>query len=299
MFLTQSYQLVNSSSQLNHLDFNYQLQYNNGDLVARKNNGKNSVYKVVTNGVMYFYDYEKPFLLPYYNYPQDETDYRKITGMPYNANFWEYNTGLVFTDKQVKSFRFFKDNGLLINFKNKDNGVKGSYNAFEDNNVIWTAKSRMALKSNHLDSLLHKRDGKARAGQYLPSELYHLQAQLFLDINPVGDSLQHYSATVFDVAQSYFNMPDEPYTNAFMNIYFDICEIERQKMENIFDSKQWTIQQMDSIYKQTNISMKARTENYFKEVETGKNTRTLERWNSYVFDKLGIDNLKLVDSKKE
>lgn len=297
MFITQSFQLVNKTSQLNYLNFSYQLQYNNGALSGRKNNGTKSEYDVSTTGVLFFYDYNKPFQLPYFDYPQDESDYRKITGMPYNASFWENNTGMVITEKQIKSLQFFNENGLLINYKNKDNGVKGSYNAFEDNNVIWSAKSRIALKLNHLDSLLYKRAGKIKSGQYLPSELYHLQAQLFLDINPVGDSLQHYSVSVFDVTQSYYNMPDEPYTNAFMNIYFDICEIERQKMENVFDSKQWTLQQMDSIYKQTNKNMEARTSSYFKDVETGKNTKALERWNNYVYDKLGIDNLKLVDNK--
>jgi hypothetical protein len=37
---------------------------------------------LMTSGIMYFYDYGNPFILPYFEYDKDFEDYRKISIIP-------------------------------------------------------------------------------------------------------------------------------------------------------------------------------------------------------------------------
>jgi Trm5-related predicted tRNA methylase len=124
-----------------------------------------------------------------------------------------------------------------------------------------------------------------------------LKAQLFLDINPVKDSVQHYSATIFDVYQTYYNLPEEPFTNCFLNIYFDLFEIERQKMEKIIAKHKFNLTQFDSLYKLSVANLDKQTSEYTREVERGKNTRALKKWSDYVRTEIGIDNIQLLMSE--
>lgn len=289
--VSESYSMNKKGNHLSYINFEYQLKYNNGHSLTRLNNGSTMDYKVMTNGTLLLYDYEKLFLLPYFKYDASESDYRKITSMPYNESFWKSNEGLVLTARQKQTLQFFNVNGVLVNYKARAYGVKGNYNAFEDNNIVWSAQNRIALKANHLESILHKDSLLKPNGQNVPSDLYNLQVQIFLDINPSTDSTQHFSSTVLDVFKSYYNLPSDMYTDCFINIYFDICEIERRQMEKTISTQSWSVQQMDSIYQQTSISMDKISRTYFKEVQSGKNMRELKKWNDYVFHNLNIDNM--------
>jgi len=293
LYVTQSYKLNGNESSLNHINFKYLFKFNNGQPLARTYNGSNSDYKVNSSGVMFFYDYNKLFQLPYFDYDINESDYRKITSMPYNELFWKDNLGLLFTEKQKQSLEFFNNNGVLVNYSNKKSKVKGNYNVFQDNNIFWSDTNRIALKKDNLDSLLHKNPLLNKNGQYLASDLYNLNVQIFLDINPSVDFIQHYSTTVFDISQSYYELPPDTNTNCFLNIYFDIWEIGRQQMEKVLSLQSWNIQQIDSIYKQTVTNLNQQSKNYFKEVQLGSNKKEFHKWNTYVLQNLNIDNQQI------
>ena len=146
------------------------------------------------------------------------------------------------------------------------------------------------MNTNHLDSLLHK---PASTDQSFTSDRYHFKAQLFLDVNPAGDSILHFSASVFDVFGSYYNLPSDSSTDCFMNIYFDLCEIERRKMELVMNSHSWNAVQLDSIYQRATENFDKQSELYLKEVQAGKNKKESDKWNRYVLENLGIDNKKI------
>jgi hypothetical protein len=255
---------------------------------------------VKSKGLMYFYDYNNQFYIPDFNFSEDQSDYRKISSLTYNASFWNSNTGLVYTDKMKKAIRYFKVNGYFLNYSSglnnksetnryyrSDNGETMDGQFYENTYLTWTNKTRLSLKKDGL------KNDTTQTNSQIKALLYQLKAQIFFDINPVGDSLQHYSICVFDVFDTYYNLPEEPFTNCFMNIYFDLFEIERRKMENILVQKKFSIAQMDSVYKQATFNLDRQTAEYFKQVERGKNFKQLEKWNDLVKQQLGIDNIAI------
>src|SRR6185295_213680 len=115
---------------------------------------------------------------------------------------------------------------------------------------------------------------------------------IFLDINESGNSFSHFSATVFDPFESYYHTEPDSLTDCFMNICFDIYEIERGKLERVLANFTFNKSQIDSLYQQTEKKAEAETQRYFKEVQHGKNFTILKKWNKYVLENLGIDNMK-------
>jgi hypothetical protein len=127
--------------------------------------------------------------------------------------------------------------------------------------------------------------------------LDNLAVQLLLDITRVGDTFSCKSYTVFDEKKTRFHLPDEPETKAFLNIFFDLCEIERRKMEHTLSNTAFTVKQIDSVYHVTKVSMKKVTTKYLEEVKLGKNKRALSKWNEDVMGILNIDNVKMFQEK--
>jgi hypothetical protein len=88
-------------------------------------------------------------------------------------------------------------------------------------------------------------------------------------------------------------LPDEPETKAFLNVFFDLCEIERRKMQYTLGNTAFTDKQIDSVYRFTMERMKKVTTKYREEVKLGKNKRAFSKWNEVVLENLGIDNVKI------
>jgi len=109
-----------------------------------------------------------------------------------------------------------------------------------------------------------------------------------------GDAFSFRSFTVFDEKKTHFHLPDEPETKAFLNIFFDLCEIERRKMEKTLNTGDYAISQIDSVYRTTLNGMNQTTAKYLEEAKLGKNKKALLKWNAFVLENLDIDNLKLL-----
>jgi hypothetical protein len=294
MQITKTYVPVNGENLLSHIDFSYQLDYHHIHQTSLLNPNADTSFEVKSKGLMQFYDHGKLFIPPYFNYDADLSDYRKISALTHNEAFWASNAGLVYSEKMKKGIAYFKKNGQLINYKNtrsvnQNNALRGLW-GMETNYLVWSDKTRISLKKDGI-----KNDtvaGSSTYSQFL-ADKYKLKAQLFLDLNPMEDSVQHYSATVFDVYETFYNIPQESFTNCFLNIYFDLFEIERRKMEKVISENKFTANQFDSLYKLTCKNLDLQTMDYLREVERGKNYRALEKWNLYVKQNVGIDNLEV------
>jgi hypothetical protein len=301
MDITETFKLSGEQNYLEHIDFNYDLTYKEGPehLKLSVLKSQKREREIRTNGILYIYDYENPFILPYYKYASeqdfshdpDRSDYRKITSFPYNQHFWENNTALVHTERQEKNVDFINRNGLLYNFKTvvrrTDSMMQHVY-GFEDNLVTWCDTARISLKENFRNSV----SKQSEVLSAFRSDQYHLDAQIYLDVNRSGDSLTHFSASLFDVFESYYHLPTDSTTDCFLNIYFDICEIERHKLETALSLNSYNESQIDSLYRQTLKSLDDQARLYLKEVQTGQNIRALKKWNQYIVENLEVDNMK-------
>lgn len=131
----------------------------------------------------------------------------------------------------------------------------------------------------------------------IPAQRYHLEVQIFLDINELCDSVQLITKTIFDPYSSYYKFPTTKESQAFINIYFDLMEIERRKIEKELLEYKNDVAKIQLKF----IELKSRTENlserYFREVQRGTNRENLVKWNNVVLNELNIDNMVFFDIK--
>ncbi len=283
MQINKNFAFKNDSCYVHHVDFKYKLNYD----------VQNQTRIVNSKGLMYFYDYHRPFYPPLFNYNTDADDYRKITGLSYNESFWDQNTVLE-NSKSMKLKRvYFEQEGLLINYKNDGNQKKGLQQGgfFENNDLSWSDSLRLSIKGN---GIANDTSGKAQGSdEIFRADRYALKAGVFLDVNPLGEGLQHYSTAVFKVNESYYHLKEEAPSNCFINIYFDLVEIERRKMEKEIEKNPNSWTHLKSCYAAALLEIENTGLKYFKEVERGHNKRKLEKWNQKVVDELGINNMQL------
>lgn len=282
MLINKNFEFKNDSCYVHHVDFNYKLNY----MV------QNQTRTVNSKGLMYFYDYHSPFYLPLYDYNTEADDYRKITGLSYNEGFWDLNSVLENSKSMKLKRSYFEQEGLLINYKNDGNQKQGLQKGgfFENNDLKWSDTLRLSIKGN---GIANDTSEKAPvSGETFRADRYALKAGIFLDVNPVGEGLQHFSASVFNVNESYYHLKEDANTNCFINIYFDLVEIERRKMEDDIgkNPNSWT--HIKGCYTKAVLEIETMGLKYLKEVERGHNKKKLEEWNRKVVDVLGIDNVK-------
>jgi hypothetical protein len=123
--------------------------------------------------------------------------------------------------------------------------------------------------------------------------LYEFSIQILLDINPLDSSFACKSFTIFDLGKTFYHLKTTEYSNTFINIYFDICEIERRKMEEKLKRNNKSISEIETIYHSTLSDIENITNQYKKEVQRGNNIKMLRKWNNYVLENLGINNIEI------
>ena len=300
--ISLTFKNVGSSNNPDHINFRYQVNYSS----IRNNPGgmDPSIIQreIATHGVLYFYDYDDPFIIPRFEYDANYDDYRKMSIIPFNKVFWDNNNTMILTGKQKENLGFFASNGLLINFKEGKYGKEflslTHYDSslYENYYTFWDSSKRFSLNRSLARNRIYT--PKKINGSIL-TNLYNLEVQLLLDVTRVGPEFSFKSYTVFDENKSSFHLPEEPNTMAFLNIFFDLCEIERRKMEHALYTTANAMEQIDSIYQGTRESMKILTAKYLKEVKLGKSKSALEKWNAYVLERLDINNVKLSADRED
>ncbi len=302
--ISNTYKQINGITVPDHFIFDYSFKYfSRRDSAAGVGAKKVLTREVSTHCILYFYDYNAPFIIPYFEYNHNVDDYRKMSIIPYNEFFWNNNSGMLLTEDQKQKLGFLAEDGQLINYREGNYGTDfvilpqfgindksvslrhASYNYY-----FWSSEKRIRLSRT---SELGKEYPPERIRNSFESDLYNLEVQILLDINQVGDRVHWKSYTVFDSYQTFYHLPHDSLTDPFINIFFDICEIERRKMEKTFTTKQYTVEEIDAIYKQTVAEMEKKTAAYLSDVRLGKNEYSFIQWNKYVREQTGYDNIKM------
>lgn len=299
--ITNTYKIFNNITVLDFTNFEYNFSYHSvrdTTMSIPKERSKILYRNIQSKGVVRYYDYQNPFILPYFDYPDDlyYGDYYKMTFIPYNKEFWKYNNQIVLSQQQKQNLNSIAKKGQLINYYDSTfiNPTIDSKNRkrFEFQYSFWSPYYRVFLRQ---DAKQYETYSKEVINSSIKSDMYNFQVQILLDISRIDDSLICRTYTVFDNYKSYFHLPHDLHIYGFMNIYFDICEIERRKLDTLLHSKAFTISQIDSIYNVAIAEMERFGNQYFKEIKLGENQIAVQKWNDYVNNILGIDNLKLVE----
>lgn len=245
-------------------------------------------YHISTLGVLYFYDFNNPFIDPYYQLDQRWSDYRKIGSQPYNEFFWTNASGLAHTARQMTLYNFFMKNGIIVNSRVADPQY-GRNVLYESANKQWVEGERISIKNDFIAS----RARRIYAASVPVVQRYNLKAQIYMDLNESGGKLRHFTKTMFDVHDTYFDAPKDSLTDPLINIFFDLSEFHRRELEKILTSKEWTKADIDLFYAEQKNLMEKETNRFLHEVQLGSKFSELEKWNKLVYDRIGIDNLKL------
>ena len=302
--ITNTYRCDEELSFPDYFVFNYSFTYH-----SRKETiflyPKKVRSEIKSKSVMCFYDYDKPFILPYFEYTDKffgRDDYNKISFIPYNEDLWNSNSIMLQTEKQKKEYGLLSNHGQLTdyregnyssNFFAKLYGRDSLQGNFEFYYPFWNSHKRIVPLKN---SDNFKTFSKEKINSSIARDLYNLKVQILLDIVESGDSFLCKSYTVFDGEQTYYHLPLNFYTNAFLNIYFDLWEIERRKMQQKLQSSNLNLGQINEIYYSTIEFLNALSEKYIKDVNVGEKEKMLKKWNDVVLEKIGIDNMKLVEN---
>lgn len=236
---------------------------------------------LTTSTVLYPYDFGHGFVLPKFEYQADHSDYRKISFLPYDEQFWQHRDAIVLTTEQEQKLEFFEEEGVLLNFKEDfDNG-----GFFEKSNVIWSDSTRIAFKKSQ--------SANAPELAEFQADRVNIHVQLFMDMNDYGNGLEFKTAAVFDIFESYNYIGETDLRSCYANIYFDLCEIARRQLQADLESNSSSVQVANKIYSRHLTELEQQLAVYNKDVQQGVNFEALQYWNGVVAGQLGIDNIAL------
>lgn len=251
--------------------------------------------RIRSKGILHVFAPGEAFILPLFHYDAGQMDYRKVLSMPYDSIFWAEAPKLVRTDRQQRDQELFAKEGLLLGNNrslDRDRPGKDQRGFFESNYAFWSPTVRISLKdmtdsSGYVPPTAKNSDAMATSSQM------NLVAQLFLNIDEVPGGYRTFSATVFDGFSSYFHLTDRKNADVLLNLFFDLCEMERRHMQAALDEPGLTLERIRAIHAEAQRNMDRRTGRLLKETHYGTDPKRMAQWNTLVVSDLGINNFAL------
>lgn len=290
----QTYVPWQGRSILSTIEMEYALTYHSGQgdarMAARAEDYPED-RRMRTKGIMHLYAPGEQFILPLFRYDAGQTDYRKVLSMPYDSAFWAEAPRLVITDRQLKEQILFAKEGLLLgNNRTLNRNSRDARGFFESNYAFWSPDLRIGLKGT-MESNAYA-PPVANSTEVTASQI-HLVAQLYLNIDRSSSGYRTFSTTVFDGFSSYCHLKDKANADLLLNLFFDLCEIERRRMQVALDEPGLSLDRIRAIHSEAQQAMDRSTEKFLKETHYGTDLKKMILWNDKVRGELGIDNLEL------
>ncbi|MBK6965500.1 MAG: hypothetical protein IPH20_16625 [Bacteroidales bacterium] len=263
-----------------HTDFTYTIDY-----ISGKGTGDETPYRVATSAVIYAFDYGNLFTIPRFPFKDEHIDdYKKISALPYNDFFWKsYNDYQLIDHKQLNE-KFYSDTSAITSRKLFAQHRLFGLGMFENSFLQWSTERILFKENAPVPS--DKRIGDLD----FPADQYNLSVKIFMDINTNADSTDILTAAILDPMESFFLLPMDNTTHCFINIWFDLVEVERRKFEKALELSDKTGATVQKMYDELLIKLETIKLLYFKEAERGTRSEELLKWNDIVYRNLGIDN---------
>lgn len=270
---------VNGEIYVQSIDLRYNLNYRSE---------RDSNFNVSTRALLYAYNYKTEFVLPFFELSEMSNEsFRTVQMLPYNAAFWRCNDEFQIQVNNELKNAFMADKGNVSSEElfTSDTLLSGQ---FLENPYIRWSTNRIRFREESEDSTRFNLSQGT-----IPAQRYHLEVQLFMDVNTLCDTLQIITQTIFDPYKSYFKFPTTKESQVFINIYFDLMETERRKLVEELKKCSGDMNQIQATYEQAKKNAAATSKRYFKEVQRGTIPDELRKWNALVDQKLKINNMYL------
>ena len=261
--LNKSFDLHEGHNLPKQIDFDYTVSYLT-DTETRK---------IETKAAYFVYDYQSTFYPPLFTFSEGlHSDYRKVNATPYNSYFWENH----------QEFRILGEKDLKFLNQNKSAsvdsvfGMANTFQGFESPYIQWREGGRLVFLYNRKQENTSKTKVNY-VNYYDRDKEYAIKAQIYLDVNKIGDSLHLKSAAVFDPYESFFNPAVNDFTNQIFNLCFDEVEYERRLlMEEIKGLKDY--KSIAEAHKKATENVERRISMRLFEVKLGENPKALRAW---------------------
>ncbi len=282
---------------MNTVALEYAYTYHNGPgatRLAERDPAFRNDWRFRTKGILHLYAPGEKFILPLFRYDAGQMDYRKVLSMPYDSAFWANAPSLVRTDRQQRDEALFASEGLLLGSRQLDPTGTARRGFFESNYAFWSADKRIRLK-NMVDSAAAAPRPATAEGATASASRLNLVAQLYLNVDRTQEGYRTFSATVFDGFSSWCHLADKASADLLLNLFFDLCEMERRRMQAALDVPGLSLARIRAIHAEAETAMERNTNAFLKEAHYGKDLEALKRWDDRVKQALGVDNFKLLD----
>ncbi|MEN9440963.1 MAG: hypothetical protein RLZ33_1040 [Bacteroidota bacterium] len=289
--ITKTFQDQRGRSTFEHVDLAYSLDY-----FSRKNTDHARNYSISSNAVLFVYDAKHPFVLPYFDIDADLSDYLKINAFTYNPFFWNTKNEFSMNQQEIENQRYFSSPTTLTNsdfFKTFNNDTLRNSNlirkkGISESQFVHWSPDRIVWRDLQKDSL------SLNATSAIIANRYNLEVQFYFDWNNYQDSVNVLTDVIFDPYKSYYHLPIDAYTTCFINMYFDLCEIQRRELQKKFNhlNKKNVSAYFECFYAFQTIAEKER-QRFLLEIDRGTNERNLLKWNRYIYEQLNINNVQI------
>jgi hypothetical protein len=259
------------------VDFNYSYQ-------MHSLNGR--FYDIETNALLSAFDFQSAYDLPFFELEDAiYQDYSEISAFPKNDFFWNNSFNFQLRKESTRVQDFIENEAKLTNvnmFRPNAYQDKG----FMDCEYVQWSLNRIMLKPRPIPT-----DNFSRSNRIsYESNKYSLSVQIFMDVNESNDSLHVLTSTVFDPFNSYFFVEINGASLAFLNMFFDFVEVYRRELHDKL-SQLSSKEEVIFEYNKAMTDLENLSFNFQKDCQHGTSKVGMIKWNNYIREKTGIDNL--------
>ena len=240
-----------------------------------------------THAIMHAFDPGTPFIPALFPWRPGLEEYRMIAWMPQNPSFWQRMRPPLPTERQLRDQAFIAAHDVRASawYTTQER----AHDLLRPIYTAWSAERRLDL--GHV-----QRRWEPRPNGVPDPHKVDLQAHLYLALDTTGGEFRHFSVAVFDELRSFHAAPAKPWTRAFLNIYFDLCELERRRMEHALTAPGMDVERARTIHALHVAGLEETLDDLMAATRKGQAGTVLGSWNATVLAELGIDNLQLVDA---
>lgn len=288
MSLTKTFFEKDKKTLINTINFDYTLD-------CSYISGEKLQYQTVA--FIKAYDYENQFNLPIFKFSETlHQDFRDITAIPIDNEFWKSVKEFAINTESKEKFDFIDK----YRIENKVPTLSLLTTKSHLYNYVYRHWRPERLKMRNLKSDYKSekqrglyKDESRHADVKERLFAYELNVKLYLDYYERNNTMHYVLNSVLDPYQTYFNDNLTNNSKAYINMFFDLLEIEKRKFEQELNSKK--PQSRDEIIALYNshIYQYDQTLTKFKnDVKRGEVESQMNKWNEIIKEDLGVDNIK-------
>lgn len=233
---------------------------------------------IASHAVLHLYDHGHRFLSPFFDYRAGLSDYRLFVVPPADSAVWaslRNDNHIRLSPRQDSLKAWMVATGAPFS----DTLGNGKMH-FESNYISWSPTNRLRIKK--MNKIVEE-SGFRRFQSEEPflTDRLKLTIQLYLDVNEHHDSLLFTTRTLLDTYQSYNYLELNEALDDYVNLYFDIGELYRRKLDKELKGVH-DINEVKEIYRKVVKEMSAEHLLFEKEAFGGFDKKAMEKWEKKV-----------------